>query len=97
MSNISIDSEYEGYVFLGAAQGKFQPDGNEGGEMRDYYQMFVISPVSSFTSDNYSAFGFKAEKKRCLSPDVWKDLNIGDKVRLFFDDRKRVVMVALDG
>lgn len=101
MSKIGIDSEYEGYVFLGAAQGRFEAEQkNAAGQtervMKDYFQMFVISPVSSFTSDNYSAFGFKAEKKSCASPDVWKDLHIGDKVRLFFDDKKRVVMAALD-
>ena len=102
MSKISIDSEYEGYVFLGAAHGRFEADQKDAAGqtvkvMRDYFQMFVVSPVSSFTSDNYSAFGFKAEKKSCVSADVWKDVHIGDRVRLFFDDKKRVVMVALDG
>lgn len=102
MSKINIDSEYEGYVFLGAAQGRFEAEQkNAAGQtervMKDYFQMFVVSPVSSFSSDNYSAFGFKAEKKSCVSADVWKDVHIGDRVRLFFDDKKRVVMVALDG
>lgn len=97
MSKISFDSEYDGYVFLGAAQGRFAPEGGEVGEKRDYFQIFVISPVSSFSSEDYNAFGFKAEKKRCVSADVWKDLHIGDRVRLFFDDKNRVVMAALDG
>ena len=97
MSKINIDSEYDGYVFLGAAQGRFEPEGGQIGEKKDYFQMFVISPVSSFSSEDYSAFGFKAEKKRCVSADVWKELNIGDRVRLFFDDKKRVVRAALDG
>lgn len=97
MSKINIDSEYDGYVFLGAAKGRFEPEGGQVGEKKDYFQMFVISPVSSFSSEDYSAFGFKAEKKRCASADVWKDLNIGDRVRLFFDDKNRVVMAAVDG
>ena len=96
MSKINIDSEYDGYVFLGAAQGRFEPEGGQIGEKKDYFQMFVVSRVSSFSSDDYSAFGFKAEKKRCVSADVWKDLNIGDRVRLFFDDKKRVVMAPAD-
>ena len=83
MSKINIDSEYEGYVFLGAAQGRFEAEEKDAAGqtvkvMKNYAQMFVTSPVSSFTSDNYSAFGFKAEKKSCVSPDVWKDLHIGD-------------------
>lgn len=97
MSKINFDSEYDGYVFLGAAQGRFEPEGGDSGEKKDYYQMYVVSPVSSFSSDDYSAFGFKAEKKRCASAEVWKDLKIGDRVRLFFDDRRRVVMAAVDG
>ena len=97
MSKISFDSEYEGYVFLGAAQGQFTPEGSQPGEKRDYFHMFVVSPVSGWSSDDYKAFGFKAEKKKCVSADVWKELNVGDRVKLFFDDRKRVVMAALDG
>ena len=58
--------------------------------------MYVLSPVSTYQSEDYEASGYKAEKKKCLSEEVWKDLNPGDKVRLFFDDKKRVVMCALD-
>ena len=38
----------------------------------------------------------KAEKKKCISADVWQDLEPGNRVKLFFDDKKRVVMAALD-
>ena len=89
-----IDPSYAGYVFLGWAEGLFETDG---GEKRPYYNMYVLSPVSSWKSEDYSAFGFKAEKKKCISADVWKDLNPGDRVKLFFDDKSRVVMAALDG
>ena len=58
--------------------------------------MFVLSPVSDYTSDDYSARGFKAEKKKCLSSDIWADLQIGDRVKLFFDDKGRVVLAAQD-
>lgn len=40
--------------------------------------------------------GMKAEKKKCLSPEIWNGLEPGDRVKLFFDDKKRVVMAALD-
>lgn len=93
MDDFVISSNYQGYVFMGCALGKFD---TEDGQSRAYYQMFVISPVSDFKSENYSAFGFKAEKKSCISPDVWKGFQPGDRVKLFFDDKKRVVMAALD-
>ena len=59
--------------------------------------MYVLSPVSSWKSEDYNASGFKAEKKKCISSDVWEDLNPGDRVKLFFDDKRRIVMAALDG
>lgn len=94
----TVTSEYEGYVFVGWAAGRFDADLQDGStEKKDYFNMYVISPVSSFKSEDYQAFGMKAEKKKCVSPDVWKDLTPGDRVKLFFDDKKRVVMAALDG
>ena len=89
-----VSSEYEGYVFVGCAQGTIQDERT--GEKRAYHQMFVLSPVSTFTSEDYEAHGYKAEKKKCLSADAWDGLNPGDRVKLFFDDKGRVVMSALD-
>ena len=94
MSGFKVDMEYQGYVFLGCAQGRFESDNK--GEKRPYYNMYVFSPVSTYTSEDYQAFGFKAEKKKCLSPDVWQGLNPGDRVKLFFDDKGRVQAAALD-
>ena len=88
-----IDTEYNGYVFVGWEAGRFQTDR---GEMMPYANMFVLSPVSSYESEDYQASGMKAEKKKCLSPEVWNGLEPGDRVKLFFDDKKRVVMAALD-
>lgn len=90
---IIIDSSYKGYVFFGWAAGRFLTDK---GEMQPYFNMYVLSPVSMFQSEDYQAFGMKAEKKKCLDASVWKDLKLGDRVKLFFDDKKRVVMCALD-
>ena len=92
-TEFTVDMEYPGYVFVGWAKGRFKRDD---GEMQVYCNMYVISPVSTYTSDDYLASGFKAEKKKCLSPDVLDGLNPGDKVRLFFDDKERVSMVALE-
>ena len=89
-----VSSEYQGYIFVGCAQGNFT---TEKGEKKSYYNMYVLSPVSTYQSEDYQAYGYKAEKKSCISSDVWKDLDPGSRIKLFFDDKKRVVMTALDG
>ena len=60
------------------------------------YNMFGRAPGSSFHSEDYEAYGLKAEKKKCLSEKVWEGLEPGDKVRLFFDDKGRIIEAALD-
>ena len=88
-----VSTAYSGYVFLGWAKGQFEP---EKGRKMPYYNMFVLSPVSSFQSEDYEAYGLKAEKKKCLSEKVWEGLEPGDKVRLFCDDKCRIIEAALD-
>ena len=59
-----VDTEYAGYVFVGWAAGRFKTDR---GEMMPYANMFVLTPVSSYESDDYQAMGMKAEKRNaCL-------------------------------
>lgn len=94
MSGFKIDYEYQGYVFLGGAQGTFEA---RNGSRVPFYNMFVLSPASTFTSEDYRAFGFKAEKKKCLNGEIMNGFNPGDKVKLFFDDKGRVQAAALDG
>lgn len=88
-----VSMEYPGYVFLGWAMGNFKTDD---GRTMPYYNMYVLSPVSGYTSEDYQAEGMKAEKKKCLSPEVWNGLEPGNRVKLFFDDKGRVVMAALE-
>lgn len=88
-----VSCDYSGYVYVGNAYGRFE---DQRGAMQPYAHIFVLSPVSSYESDDYHATGFKAEKFKCAGPDVWKDIKIGDRVKLFFDDKKRVVMAVAD-
>ena len=90
----NVDFEYQGYVFLGGAQGTFEA---RDGKRVPFFNIYVLSPASTYTSDDYQAFGFKAEKKKCLSVGIVKGLSVGDKVKLFFDDKGRVISAALDG
>ena len=92
MDDFIVSGEYQGYTYVGNAQGFFQPDG--GGEKMAYFNMYVISPVSSFSSEDYAGHGFKAEKFKCTSAEVWANLQIGEQVNLFFDNRKRVQMAV---
>ena len=97
MDDFVVDAKFQGYVYLGHAEGLFETDqvemvnGVAVKGKRPYFTMYVISPVTSWTSENYRGFGFKADKKKCISADVWKDLTVGDKVQLYFDDRLRVI------
>ena len=42
--------------------------------------MYVLSPVSTFASEDYQAEGMKAEKKKCLSSEVWDGLEPGNQI-----------------
>ena len=92
----TVSSDYEGYIFMGWAAGQFDAETPTGTEKKAYFNLYVISPVSAYESEDYQARGFKAEKKKCVSAEIWKDLQPGDRVKLFFDDKKRVVLAALD-
>lgn len=83
------------YIFVGCAEGRFEiQDGPDKGKMRDYANMYVLTPVSDYKSDDYKAAGFKAEKLTCLSLDVWKDLTVGEKCSLYFNDKKQVALAT---
>ena len=60
----TVSTDYEGYVFLGWASGTFE---TEKGVKMPYHNMYVVSPVSSYVSEDYQASGMKAEKKKCIS------------------------------
>lgn len=90
------------WVVTGWAEGKMEVEREDENkrkytEMQPYFQLFVLSPVSSFKSENYSARGMKAEKLRCVSNAVWKDLKPLEVVNLYFDEKKRVSLAASTG
>ena len=90
------------WVVTGWAEGKMEVEREDENkrkytEMQPYFQLFVLSPVSSFKSEKYSARGLKAEKLRCVSNAVWKDLKPLEVVNLYFDDKKRVSLAASTG
>ena len=55
-----VEADYQGYVFLGWAAGKFE---TERKEKRPYYNMFVLSPVSDYFLENYEARDTRRRKR----------------------------------
>lgn len=90
MDDFIVSGSYQGYVYVGNAQGNFDTEQGK----RPYFNMYVLNPVSTYSSEDYMGFGFKAEKFKCISADVWAGLEIGEQVQLFFDDRKRVQLAT---
>lgn len=100
MSKFQVDTEFVGYTYVGHASGKFDTgrmivgNGQNVSEKQPYANIYVLQPVSSFQSEDYQGFGLKAQKLKCISPDVWANLELGEQVQLFFDDKKRVQMAV---
>lgn len=80
------------YIYVGNAYGSFEEQDRNGNsvknadgtpKMRNFANMFVVSPCSTYESDTFHAEGYKAEKLGCLSPEVWKNLVPGESSTLF--------------
>lgn len=88
------------YLVVGWAQGYLETDEKDerGAPVKKpYAQLFVLSPVSSFKSENYQACGLKAQKIKCISPAVWANINPMEVCNLFFDEKQRCAMAVSTG
>lgn len=100
MDDFIVSGEYKGYVYVGHAQGNSEQERKDPktGELVTvkvpYYNMYILQPVSDYVSPDYQAFGFKAEKVKCVTPDVWAGLVPGEQIKIFFDDKKRAQMAV---
>lgn len=87
-------------IVVGWAEGLMETEQvDESGRpvQRPYFHLFTLIPVSSFKSNSYQAVGLKAEKLRCVSSAVWKDLAPMEVCKLYFDDRGRVSLAVSTG
>ena len=50
----------------------------------------MLEDFNGIENADYRFGGQKAVKYRCVSPDVWKDIDIGTRVMCSFDSRQRV-------
>lgn len=85
-------------IFLGWAKGRFEAKDRDGNPfMKDYANIYVFSPVSDYVSDDYQAYGMKAEKLPAVSPDVWEGVSIGEEVTLYMSIDKKIAMMTSTG
>lgn len=96
---MSNANEMKKYIFVGCAQGCFDAEDRQTGQKfkKDYFNAYLISPVSDYKSAEYSASGFKAEKFSCLNADVWKDIMPGEEVNLFFGEKSVIALMTSTG
>jgi len=81
-------------IFVGYNYGRFK---TEIGEMRDYASVYFLEEFGGTMNSDYCYAGQKATKFACIKPEVWKDCEIGQLVRCFFDSKKRITyMVPAD-
>ena len=81
-------------IFVGYGYGRFK---NDQGMMQDYCNVFVLENFSGSENEDYHFGGQKAVKYGCTSPDLWKGIEFGTRVRCFFDSKKKIsYMVPAD-
>lgn len=74
-------------TFVGYGFGRFTADG---GRQQDYCNVFMLEDFTGVENDDYHFAGQKAVKYGCTSPDVFKDIKPGTRVRVFFDSKKKI-------
>lgn len=92
-------SNMKEYIFTGWAKGRFDAQDNRTGETfkKNYFNAYLISPVSDYKSEDYEASGFKAEKYSCLSAEVWKGLSPGEVVNVYFGEKEVIALMTSTG
>jgi len=101
MDDFIVSGEYKGYVYVGHAQGNSEQERKDPttGELVTvkvpYYNMYVLQPVSDYVSEDYQAFGFKAEKLKCFDASVWAGLVPGEQVKIFSDPSSKKVQMVI--
>ena len=81
-------------ILVGYGYGNFQ---NDRGEMQPYCNVFMLEEFNGTENADYRFGGQKAVKYKCVSPDVWKGIEFGTRVRCFFDSKNKIsYMVPVD-
>ena len=81
-------NEEKVYIFTGFQYGKFTADST--GELVPYCNIFCLSKIEGKETNDFRFGGYRAEKFKCVSADVFKDVEPQDKVVLYFNQYGRV-------
>ena len=86
-------AEVQTYVYQGYAYGQFE---NNKGQKIDFFNLYVTSRFPLYDMPNYHAEGYKAEKVPAVSLEVLRigELEPGDLIRLYFDAKGKVAVIA---
>ena len=77
----------EEMIYVGYGYGRFK---TEAGTMRDYCNVFMLQDFSGEENNDYHFGGHKAMKYGCVCVDVFKDIKIGTRVKVFFGSNGKV-------
>lgn len=80
------------YTVTGKAFGSFVDE--QSGKIIGYTQLFATVPFGDATRENYHSEGSKACQFKVSAPEVLKDVKVGQKVLIFFNEYKKVSYVA---
>jgi len=94
-----MSNEMKRYIFVGWAKGRFEAEDRQTKEKfkKDYFNAYLISPVSDYQSDDYQACGLKAEKYSCISADVWASVSPGEEVNVYFAEKEVIALMTSTG
>ena len=100
MEDFIVSGNYDGYVYVGHAQGNSEQEREDPVTKQKvavkvpYCNVYILQPCSTYVSEDYAAWGMKAVQYKCLNRQCLESLVPGEQVNLFFDEKKRVQLVA---
>lgn len=80
------------YTVVGKAHGSFEDEKTK--KLVRYWQLFTTTPFDGEDKGDYHGEGLRTDKFSVTEPEVIKDVKVGQKVRIFFNQHKKVNYVA---
>lgn len=77
-------------MYVGYAYGTFTGDD---GQQRAYANVYMLSPFAGEESDTRHYGGQMADKYRCVSPDVFADVQPNTRVMCYFDSKGKLAFM----
>lgn len=78
-------------IYVGNSYGRFTDRATN--RIIDFCNISVLEPYKGEQSADYHFEGMKAVKYNCASPDLFKDIPVNSKIRIYFDSNKTVTFI----